>query len=84
MAKVDRFFPESIGKSSTLYQKDVRNDNKSRSIRNRKMSDILKVGFSQKVTAKFSNLSNCRSCEPIIAPALLIPVNDNKKKLAIL
>ena len=44
----------------------------------------VKVGFSQKVMAKFSNLSNCHSCEPKIVPALLIPVNDNNKILAIL
>ena len=45
---------------------------------------IVKVGFFQKVMAKFSNLSNCHSCEPKIVPALLIPVNDNNKILAIL
>ena len=44
----------------------------------------VKVGFSQKVMAKFSNLSNCHSCEPKIVPAHLIPVNDNNKILAIL
>ena len=44
----------------------------------------VKVGFSQKVMAKFSNLSNCHSCEPKIVPALLIPVNNNNKILAIL
>ena len=46
--------------------------------------DILKVGFFQKVMAKFSNLSSCHSCEPKIVPALLIPVNDNNKIVAIL
>ena len=44
---------------------------------------MIKVGFSQKVMAKFSNLSNCHSCEPKTVPALLIPVNDNNKILAI-
>ena len=34
--------------------------------------------------AKFSNLSDCHSCEPEIVPALLIPLNDNNKILAIL
>ena len=47
-------------------------------------SSLLKVGFSQKVMVKFSNLSNCHSCEPKIVPALLIPVNDINKILAIL
>ena len=45
---------------------------------------IIKVGFSQKVMVKFSNLSNCHSCEPKIVPALLITVNDINKILAIL
>ena len=44
----------------------------------------VKVGFSQKVMVKFSYLSNCHSCEPKIVPALLIPVNDINKILAIL
>ena len=44
----------------------------------------VKVGFSQKVMAKFSNFSNCHSCEPKIVPVLLIPVNDNNIILAIL
>ena len=44
----------------------------------------IKVGFSQKVMAEFSNFSNCHSCEPKIVSALLIPVNDNNKILAIL
>ena len=39
----------------------------------------VKVGFSQKVMAKFSNLSDCHSCEPKIVPALLIPVNSSKQ-----
>ena len=43
----------------------------------------VKVGFSQKVMGKFSNLSNCHSCEPKIVPSLLIPVNDINKILAI-
>ena len=45
---------------------------------------FLKVGFSQKVMAKFSNFSNCHSCEPKIVPILLIPVHDNNIILAIL
>ena len=45
---------------------------------------IVKVGFFQKVMAKFSNLSNCHSCEPKIVPALLIPINNISKILAIL
>ena len=45
---------------------------------------LVKVGFSQKVKAKFFILSNCHSCEPKIVPALLIPVKDNNKILAIL
>ena len=45
---------------------------------------VVKVGFSQKVMAKFFILSNCHSCEPKIVPALLIPVKDNNKILAIL
>ena len=45
---------------------------------------IVKVGFNQKVLAKFSNLSDCHSCELKIVPALLIPVKDNIKILAIL
>ena len=45
---------------------------------------MVKVGFSQKVMAKFFILSNCHSCEPKIVPALLIPVKDNNKILAIL
>ena len=45
---------------------------------------ILKVGFFQKVLAKFSTFSKCHSCEPKIVPELLIPVNDNNKILVIL
>ena len=48
-----------------------------------KRERFLKVGLLQKVMAKFSNLSNSHSCEPKIIPALLIPVNDNNKILAI-
>ena len=35
----------------------------------------LKVGFFQKVMAKFSNLSNRHACEPKIVSELLFPVN---------
>ena len=42
----------------------------------------VKVDFSQKEMAKFSNLSNCHSCEPKIVPVLLIPLNDYNKILA--
>ena len=35
---------------------------------------MLKVGFSQKVMAKFSNLPNRHACEPKIVPELLFPV----------
>ena len=49
-----------------------------------KWTGLVKVGFSQKVMVKFSNLSNCHSCEPKIVPALLIPVNNNDKLLAVL
>ena len=48
------------------------------------IANFLKVGFNQKVLAKFSNLSDCHSCEPKIVPELLIPVKDNIKILAIL
>ena len=44
----------------------------------------IKVGFFQKVLAKFSNFSKCNSCEPKIVPELLIPVSDNNKTLLIL
>ena len=44
----------------------------------------VKVGFFQKVLAKFSNFSKCHSCEPKIVPELLIPVNNNNKILVIL
>ena len=37
----------------------------------------LKVGFFQKVMAKFSNLSNRHACEPKIVSELLFPVNVN-------
>ena len=36
---------------------------------------LLKVGFFEKVMAKFSNLSNRHACEPKIVPELLFPVN---------
>ena len=36
---------------------------------------LVKVGFSQKVMAKFSNLSNRHACEPKIVSELLFPVN---------
>ena len=36
---------------------------------------LLKVGFFQKVMAKFSNLSNRHACEPKIVSELLFPVN---------
>ena len=36
---------------------------------------IVKVGFHQKVMAKFSNLSNRHACEPKIVPELLFPVH---------
>ena len=42
---------------------------------------IIKVGFFQKVMAKFSNLSKCHSCEPKIVPELLFPVNIINKIL---
>ena len=45
---------------------------------------MLKVGFFQKVMAKFSNLSDCHSCEPEIVPELLIPLNDSNEILVIL
>ena len=45
---------------------------------------FVKVGFFQKVMAKFFNLSKCHSCEPKIVLKLLIPVNDNIKPLVIL
>ena len=35
----------------------------------------VKVGFFQKVMAKFSNLSNRHACEPKIVPELLFPVH---------
>ena len=57
-------------------------------MRNRKFRKlflvIVKVGFFQKVTAKFSNLSKFHSCEPKIVPEILIPVNDNNKILVLL
>ena len=37
----------------------------------------VKVGFFQKVLAKFSNFSNCHSCESKIVPELLVPVRDH-------
>ena len=37
-------------------------------------SGSLKVGFFQKVLAKFSNLSKCHTCEPKIVQELLIPL----------
>ena len=36
---------------------------------------LLKVGFLQKVMAKFSNLSNRHACEPKIVPEHLFPVS---------
>ena len=39
-----------------------------------RLKKILKVGFFQKVKAKFSNLSKWHSCEPKIVPELLFPV----------
>ena len=44
----------------------------------------IKVGFFQKVLAKFSNFSKCHSREPKIVPELLIHVNDNIEILVIL
>ena len=41
----------------------------------------VKVGFFQKVMAKFSNLSYCHSCEPKIVPELLFPVHVIIKSL---
>ena len=35
----------------------------------------LKVGFIQKVMAKFSNLSNRHACEPKIVSDFIFPVN---------
>ena len=35
----------------------------------------IKVGFCQKVMAKFSNLSNRHTCEPKIVPEQLFPVH---------
>ena len=35
----------------------------------------IKVGFLQKVMAKFSNLSNRHACEPRIVPEHLFPVS---------
>ena len=46
-----------------------------------KSNTYVKVGFFQKVLAKFSNSSKCHSCEPKIVPELLIPVTDNNKLL---
>ena len=44
---------------------------------------VIKVGFIQKVLAKFSNLSECNSCEPKIVPELLFLIlNINFKILA--
>ena len=37
--------------------------------------NTLKVGFFEKVMAKFSNLSNRHTCEPKIVSELLFPVN---------
>ena len=37
--------------------------------------DKVKVGFFEKVMAKFSNLSNRHTCEPKIVSELLFPVN---------
>ena len=45
---------------------------------------VLKVGFFQKVLAKFSSFSKCHSCEPETVPELLILVNDHYKILVIL
>ena len=36
---------------------------------------LVKVGFFQKVMAKFYNLSNRHACEPKIVSKLLFPVN---------
>ena len=36
---------------------------------------FLKVGFFQKVTAEYSNLSNRHACEPKIVSELLFPVS---------
>ena len=43
----------------------------------------VKVGFFQKVMAKFSNLSYCHSCEPKIVCELLFPVHVIIKVLVI-
>ena len=39
------------------------------------INDFIKVGFCQKVMAKFSNLSNRHTCEPKIVPEQLFPVH---------
>ena len=39
-----------------------------------KHTEQVKVGFSQKVMAKFSNLSNRHGCKLKIVPELLFPV----------
>ena len=44
---------------------------------------FIKVGFFQKVTAKFSNLSKWHSCEPKIVLELLFPVHVINKILVI-
>ena len=44
----------------------------------------LKVGFLQKVMAKFSNLSNRHACEPKIVPEHLFPVSAINKLQVIL
>ena len=43
--------------------------------------NLIKVGFFQKVMAKFSNLSNRHACEPKIVPELLFPVHVINKIL---
>ena len=47
------------------------------------LSMELKVGFFQKVMAKFSNLSKWHSCEPKIVPELLFLVHGINKILVI-
>ena len=44
---------------------------------------FLKVGFFQKVLAKFSNFSKCHSCEPKIVSEHLFPVNIINKILVL-
>ena len=46
--------------------------------RKKNILKAVKVGFFQKVMAKFSNLSDCHSCEPKIVLVLLIPVYNKK------